>query len=246
MTDRIRKYIGLFFDELPFSDEAAQAREKIGKALEEAAPDALPDELAAQYGSYEKLAALAGYTEAEAKAWRSTEALRDRGEVKKELRRQRWLAYLISALFAGLPSELFWTIYNGVNGSREFVYTLIYSALLLAAALLLLRRFRRVERQHSGDRVDAQTYEFLRAKADQYTKRLLHAIALLFAALALFIGSELSFYFFGNSKAAELAENIFANMNFVQLPLFLLLKNVLLVRAMLSRIMMTNAVTASQ
>ena len=70
MTDRIRKYIGLFFDELPFSDDAAQAREKIGKALEETAPDALPDELAARYGSYEKLAALAGYTEAEAKAWR--------------------------------------------------------------------------------------------------------------------------------------------------------------------------------
>ena len=103
MTDRIRKYIGFFFDELPFSDEAAQAREEIEKALEETAPNALPDELAAQYGSYEKLAALAGYTEAEAKAWRSTDTLRDGGEVKKELRRQRRLAYLISALFAGLP-----------------------------------------------------------------------------------------------------------------------------------------------
>ena len=236
MTDRIRKYIGFFFDELPFSDEAAQAREEIEKALEETAPNALPDELAAQYGSYEKLAALAGYTEAEAQAWRSTDTLRDGGEVKKELRRQRWLAYLISALFAGLPSEVFWTVYNGINGNREFVYTLIYGVLLLAIALLLLWRFRRVERQHSGDRIDAQTYGFLRAKSDQYTKRLLNSIALLFAALALFIGSELSFYFFGNSKAAELAENIFANMNFVQLPLFLLLKNVLLVRAMQNRI----------
>ena len=236
MTDRIKRYIGLFFDELPFSDEADQAREKIEKALVETAPNALPDELAAQYGSYEKLAALAGYTEAEAQAWRSTDTLRDGGEGKKELRRQRWLAYLISALFAGLPSEVFWTLYNGINGTREFVYTLIYGVLLLAAALLLLRRFRRVERQHSGDRIDARTYEYLRAKSDQYAKRLLNSVALLFAALALFIGSELSFYFFGNSKAAELAENIFANMNFVQLPLFLLLKNVLLVREMQNRI----------
>ena len=236
MTERIRKFIGLFFDELPFSDEAAEARGKIAAALSEQAADAAPDELAASYGSYEKLAALAGYSAEESKAWRSTEALRNSGEVKKELRRQRWLAYLISALFAGLPSELLWTTYNAVSGNREFVYTLIYAVLLLAAALLLLRRFCRVERQHSGDRIDAQTYEFLRAKADQYTKRLLHAVALLFAALALFVGSELSFYFFGNSKAAELAENIFANMNFVQLPLFLLLKNVLLVRAMQNRI----------
>jgi hypothetical protein len=236
MTDRIRKYIGLFFDELPFSEGTAEARRKIEKALEETAPNALPDELAAQYGSYEKLAALAGYTEAEAQAWRSTETLRDVNEVKKELRRQRWLAYLISALFAGLPSELVWTTYNAVHGYREFIYTLIYGVLLLAAALLLLKRFRRVERQHSGERIDAQTYEFLLGKSDQYTKRLLNSIALLFAALALFIGSELSFYFFGNSKAAELTENIFANMNFVQVPLFLLLKNTLLVRMMQNRI----------
>ena len=81
MTDRIRKFIGLFFDELPYSAETAEACEKIGRALEEAAPDAAPDELAADYGSYEKLAALAGYTEEDARAWRSTEKLRDIGEV---------------------------------------------------------------------------------------------------------------------------------------------------------------------
>ena len=67
MTERIRKFIGLFFDELPFSEETAGARGKIEKALEEAAPDAAPDELAAEYGSYEKLAALAGYSPEEAK-----------------------------------------------------------------------------------------------------------------------------------------------------------------------------------
>ena len=236
MTERIRKFVGLFFDELPFSEETAEARGKIEKVLEETASGAAPDELVTEYGSYEKLAALAGYTEADAKAWHSTEMLRDGIDVKKELRRQRWLAYLIAGLFAGLPSEILWTIYNGVNGNPEFIYTLIYSVLMLVAALLLLRRFRRVEGQHSGDRIDAQTYEFLRAKSDQYTKRLLNSIALLFAALALFIGSELSFYYFGNSKAAELVENIFANMNFVQVPLFLLLKNVLLVRMMQNRI----------
>ena len=236
LTDRIRKYIGLFFDELPYSAETAEACEKIGRALEEAAPNAAPDELAADYGSYEKLAALAGYTEEDARAWRSTEKLRDIGEVKKELRRQRWRSYLIAALLAGLPSELLWTVYNAVLGNREFIYTLIYSVLLLSAALLLLRKYCRVERQHSGERYDSLTFETLRALSDQYTKRLLNSIALFFAALALFIGSELSFWFFGNSKAAELAENIFANMNFVQVPLFLLLKNILLVRSMQNRI----------
>ena len=219
----------MFFDALPYSEESARARVKIESALEEAAPNAAPDELAAAYGSYEALAALAGYPAEATKAWRSTEALRSGDEVKKELRRRRWLAYLIAALFAGLPSQLLWTLYSAANGNR-FVYTLLYGAALLSAAILLLRLLRRAERQRSGERYDTQTFVFLRAKSDQYAKRLLHSVALLFGALALFIGSELSFYVFGNSKAAELAENIFANMNFVQVPLFLLLKNILLVR----------------
>ena len=71
MTERIRKFIELFFDGLPYSDETAEAREKIENALEEKAPNAAPDELAAEYGSYEKLAALAGYSAEESKAWRS-------------------------------------------------------------------------------------------------------------------------------------------------------------------------------
>ena len=236
MKDRIRKFIGLFFDELPFSEEAAAARNKIEKALVDTAPDATPEKLAAEYGSYEKLAALAGYSAEESKAWRSTESLTDGKEVKKELRRQRWRAYVISALFAGLPSELLWTAYNAVIGNRAFLLTLGYGALLLFAALALLWQYRRVERQHRGERYDAQTYEAMRALSDQYVKRLFNSIALLFGASMLFIGSEIGFYFFGNSKAAELAENVFANMNFVQLPLFLLLKNILLVRTMQNRV----------
>ena len=236
MTERIRKFIELFFDGLPYSEETAEARVKIENALEEKAPHAAPDELAAEYGSYEKLAALAGYSAEESRAWRSTEELRSPAEIKKELRLQRWLVDLISALLAGLPSQLIWTVYNAANGNRKFALTLVYGLLLLAAALLLLRRYRRVEQQHSGEHYDAQTYAFLRAKSDQYTKRLLHSIALLIAALALFFGSEFSFYIFGNSKPAELAENVFANMNFVQVPLFLLLKNILLVRVLQNRI----------
>ena len=45
MTERIRRYVGLFFDELPYSDEAAEARVKIEQALEATASDAAPDEL---------------------------------------------------------------------------------------------------------------------------------------------------------------------------------------------------------
>ena len=47
------------------------------------------------------------------------------------------------------------------------------------------------------------------------------------AAFTVFIGAELSFYFFGNSKSAELAENMASNLLLIQLPLYLLIKNAL-------------------
>ena len=62
--------------------------------------------MAAAYGSYEKLAALAGYSAEEAHTWRSTETLPEEDTVKNGLRRQRWRVYLIAALLAGLPSEM--------------------------------------------------------------------------------------------------------------------------------------------
>ena len=67
MNHRIKQWVSLFFDGLPYSEEAAQARARIESALEEKAPDAAPEELAAQYGSYEKLAETAGFSPEEAK-----------------------------------------------------------------------------------------------------------------------------------------------------------------------------------
>ena len=52
----------------------------------------------------------------------------------------------------------------------------------------------------------------------------------------MFFGSELSFYFFGNSKSAELLESMFSNLIIVQIPLFLFVKNLLLTRVMQNRI----------
>ena len=96
----IEQWIALFFDRLPYSEEAAEARGKIERALQNKAPDAAPDELAEKYGSYEKLAAIGGYTPEDAAGWLSTEALRDRAAIKKELRQQRWRVYLFALLSA--------------------------------------------------------------------------------------------------------------------------------------------------
>lgn len=107
-------------------------------------------------------------------------------------------------------------------------------------ALFLLRKFIHIEKQHTDERVSVSTYQFLRNRSDIFAKRLLNSIALFFGLLTVFIGSELSFYFFGNSKSAELVENIFANQIFIQVPLFLLVKNTLMVRLFQNRISLPN------
>ena len=42
----IEQWIARFFDRLPYSEEAAEARAKIERALQNKASDAAPDELA--------------------------------------------------------------------------------------------------------------------------------------------------------------------------------------------------------
>ena len=234
--NRIEQWIAMFFDSLPYSEETAEARDKIEQALQNTAPDAAPDELAAKYGSYEKLAAIGGYTPEDAAGWRSTEALRDSAAIKKELRQQRWRVCLIALLSAFILAELLWTIYNAFSRNLEFFFTLGFGALLFLWAFLALRKFLRIEKQHNGERLAVDTFQFLRNSSDIYAKRLLNSIALLFGALSVFFGSELSFYIFGNSKSAELLENIYTNIILIQIPLFLLVKNTLMVRMFQNRI----------
>ena len=65
---------------------------------------------------------------------------------------------------------------------------------------------------------------------------MLNSIALLFAAVFVFIFSEIFFYIFGNSKSAEFTENAMKNSLAVEIPVFLLLKNTLFLRIPQGRI----------
>ena len=92
MTDRIEKNISLFFDDLPYSEGLAEAREKIGARLEEAAAGELsPDKLAAGCGGCEKPAEVADYTPQDAESWRSREGLRDGETVEREGAPWSWM-----------------------------------------------------------------------------------------------------------------------------------------------------------
>lgn len=236
MNRRIQLWVSLFFDNLPYSDQAAKARGEVEKKLIETCPDANPEQLAEQYGSYEQLAELAGYTSEDAQAWKNTEDLRDDTEFKKELKAQQRRIIIIALLSAFILGEISWSVYNAVARNTDFFWTLGFGVLYAVIAGFLIRKVYRVEKEHRDDRFSVETFRSLRSRSDQYTKNLLNSIATFFGAMALFIGSELSFYVFGNSKSAELVENIFANLIFIELPLMLLVNDSFNVKILQNRI----------
>ncbi len=143
--------------------------------------------------------------------------------VKKIIRSAQLKIYAIALLATGAVSELIWTVFNAVHRNGELPWNVCFGLALFVAAMLIFRRLKK-DLPEKPD-VSQEDRLFLCALHDQYLKRLLHAIALFIAAFAVFIGAELSFYFFGNSKAAELGENMASNIVLIQLPLYLLIKN---------------------
>lgn len=144
--------------------------------------------------------------------------------LKKTLHVSQLRIYAIALLLTGSVSEIVWSVFNAIQRNPELPFTVLYALLLLGGAWLVYRRFK-AGAQAQTEIFDAEEQAKLKALHDQYLKRLLHSIALFISAFAVFIGAELSFYFFGNSKSAELAENMASNILLIQLPLYLLIKN---------------------
>ena len=233
---RVEKLIDLYFDEIPYSPESAEARRRISAALTAAPESADPDLLLAKYGSLEQMGTAAGFTAEEIDKWRNGGNAIDAKSVRNGLRRQRWLAYTFSFICAALFMTLLWLGYYSVTLNAQAFLSLGMTIFLAGLAVFVLYHFVKFERKHKRLRYDTETYYWMRDRADKYTKRLLNSIALVFAVSAIFIGSELTFFFNGNSKGAELAENIFSNVIWVQVPVFLLIKNFMMVGLYQNRI----------
>ncbi|MDO4863449.1 MAG: metallophosphoesterase [Ruminococcus sp.] len=240
-TDRI---VDLFFEDIPYSPEASDAQEKISAALGERFDELCADRsegeaidaVLAEYGSLAKLAQLAGYTEEQAAAWRNAGDAAELKPTKKLLWRQRLRTYAAAWFVCAAFMELLWVFYNAYHRNAEFFFVLLMTAIFALLAWLLIRKIVRTERAVKEQKYDNEAFAYLRARSDKYTKRLFNSVALLIGAVFIFIGSEMSFFVFGNSKSAELAENFFSNMIEVQIPLFLLVKNIILHRLLRKRI----------
>ena len=236
MDKRIDAFADLFLKDLPYSERIEKASRDIRRALAEKAEEMPFEELVAKYGSLEKLSALAGIDAAEAASWRAETDIIDERDIMRTFRRQRriWIAAAFCVMLAF--DEFLWSLHNVFYSHADVAVTAAISALFVGIFSLLLRKVRRTENERPNSRITADAFRQLRTLSDVYTKRTLHSLALLFAGAGVLIAFGISFYYLGNSKSAELLESLMENSNLVLIPLFLLTKNALCLRALQRRI----------
>ena len=244
MTSKIRDFVGLVFDDIPYTPEISDAQDKITEKLDEKyeklcedKPDGEAfDEILEQYGQLTKMSELAGYSAEQAQTWRNSGDALDLKSAKKELWKQRRRTYLAAIFSVFAFGELLWVVYNAVKRNSEFFFVLLFTLIFAFLAVIGVRKIIKTERDSNDNKYDNKSYDYLRKRSDKYVKRLYNSIALFIGAVFVFIGSELSFFIFGNSKSAELGENIFSNILLIELPLFLLIKNGILHKVIMKRI----------
>ena len=118
----------------------------------------------------------------------------------------------------------------------EFFFNLLLMGLNVFLAVWFVRKILRNEKSLEGKKYDNAAFAYLRSRSDQYTKRWFNSVAILFGAGFLFLGSGISILFSGHSKQAEFMEFFLSNIITVEIPLFLLGKNLLLHKVIMKRI----------
>ena len=225
----------MMFDDIPYSEEVVEAQEKIKAALNEEfdkikagkLEDEALEELLGRYGRLSQMAELAGYPAESAEKWRGDTEAVDLRPLKKELFRQRIRVYMTSAFCVFALLQIFWIAYNATVDRVAMIGNIFALGLDIFILSVPLRKYLKAEKAAENKKYDTDSFKYLRTRADKYSKRFLNSIALLFAVVFVFVASELSFYFFGNSKAAEFSENFFKNSIVIEIPVFLLIKNIL-------------------
>ena len=242
--DRISALAAMMFEGVPYSEEVNKAQETITASLEEEfgklkndrTEDEAFEELIGRYGKLSQMAELAGYPADSADKWRREGEAVDLRPLKKEILRQRVRIYLVSLFAAFGLLQVFWFFYNITVSPASAVTNLVIAAADLLIAWFPFRKYLAAEKAAEGSKYDTESYRYLRAMSDRFSKRLLTCIAFTFAMVFVFLFSEWILYFFGNSKSAELAGNSFQTSIVVEIPAFLLLKNILFYRIFQRRI----------
>lgn len=243
MEKRIINFINMYFENIPYSDEIYQAKKKIEKILNSeydklslsTSKDTALEIIVKKYSRLSDMAVLAGYSSKDVEKWRNAGDVKIFKTLKKEIFRQRLRIYLISFLWL---CTAFYLIEIPLIQKIDPLFFAVISGIL---ALLCHIRYRKRELKLAKEKIyDTESYMLLRKLSDKYAKRSLNGIALFFCIASVFLFSEIYFYIFGNSKFSEFLENIYKNIIFLEVPIFICIKNKFCFKLIQRRINLPN------
>lgn len=239
MEKRIKYFIDMYFEDIPYSDEVYQAQKKIEKIVNteyeklslETSKDTALEIIVKKYSKLSDMAVLAGYSSEDVEKWRNAGEVKVYKTLKKEILRQRHRIYLISFLW------LCTAVYLIEIPLIQKIDPLFFAVIFGILALLCHFKYRKKELELTKEKIyDTESYMFLRKLSDKYAKRSLNGIALFFCIISIFLFSEISFYILGNSKFSEFLENIYKNIIFLEIPIYICIKNKLCFKLIQRRI----------
>ena len=209
---------GRLFEQIPFSEAAFAAKEKIIAALEaESAGGRDFESLVTAYPTLGSLAVLAGYPPSDADAWRSRENLLSAEALKTAFKKKRRSVYL---LMIPLCVALAYIAY-------AVVYRSVYHAALVLAMLGLAfwAYKKRPATPRGGLSLDA--YGYMKQLHDKYSKSTFNTLFLRFVLLARLVFGALCVSA-NSARTQEVLKFVVTNISAFEFFLLLLGKNFLL------------------
>lgn len=241
MGSIIKSFVALYFSNLPYSEKAAAAQERIVSALnsefenvctETGSADRAFEIIVRRYAELSDMASLVGYSASDIEEWQYAGETMKLQQTKKHFIAQRRFAYFIAFSLSFAAANL-------VECASPHWNNILFAILWGSAAFLGLRLYRKRQKASLGLKYNREAYELLCKLSDKYTKRTLNGIFLLFLLIPLF-STVLLAALSGKMKAGELWTVVNSNLLLAVIPLVLCIKNILCLHAVKYRLRSTK------
>lgn len=190
MESQIKKFVEIYFENIPYSSENAAVWEKIEKSLireykklsENMSENEAFEALLGKYGRFSDMAKLAGCSAEEIQKFQSGNNIIHLKQLKKEIAKQRRRIYGFAIFSVFGFVQMLWFILTLFVHPTSAIWNVIYAVIMFAFAYILIIDFKKTEKKSSEYKYDNVSFVWLRDMTDKYIKRRLNYFGLLVSA----------------------------------------------------------------
>lgn len=227
----INDIVYMLFEDIPYSKQSEDAKNKIKEALESKYEKELEKGnsvqaigvLMSKYNTIAEAGKLAGFSDEEISEWTYTKEITDKKTLKKQFRKARWNIYIGTYSFILIVVSI-------LNLFLHLSLINLLSVVTFAIVVIICARNLHKHKsllKHSSTKLNSNAYKYLTQVSDKYSKRLINAIFIGIAVGAYLIFSVSVSALTMKLKSGEIMQQIFLMITTIELAAYLILKNIL-------------------